>query len=358
MRTRDLDDLAWELHEWTNRANLLLDYNFKNSPDNISLNEAEAGISNEGEDWSIISLSCKKSEIVSCLKDQSLSIEYQFGFNEALEKVVTQACQIVDHAPQTGLTLDDEIKLFYNDEQAKKAIEDEQYQNQKLRHMVFMLFLKARRDRLRAVMSNPLAPNSAKAVRFAQLWLPIESDDIYGGIAFMHVRSLWSQNAKKSVPKEGGNSKKFKCIHCLKEFTEIDLAEHILSGEGLIFEFCSAEYFNEYGKGTKKSACPICGLPLDKEKLANGEYDASVPWCFVASVVFSPDSYEVQILREIRDKWLINLVGGRVLVSSYYRCGPLLAHFVGRSRILRQAAKIAIRLVIGLGLRATGRKEP
>lgn len=74
----------------------------------------------------------------------------------------------------------------------------------------------------------------------------------------------------------------------------------------------------------------------------------SNPRCVVASWVFGPASDEVDALRRLRDRRLLEHRTGRVLVATYYRLGPNLVRAArvipGSRRVLRSTLRIAVRL--------------
>lgn len=65
--------------------------------------------------------------------------------------------------------------------------------------------------------------------------------------------------------------------------------------------------------------------------------------CFVASVAYdNPNHPDVMFLRGFRDKILSNSENGRAFIAWYWRNGPKLAKVVGKSAVLRGAAKVVI----------------
>ena len=68
--------------------------------------------------------------------------------------------------------------------------------------------------------------------------------------------------------------------------------------------------------------------------------------CFVASVVFSPDSEEVIILREFRDQCLIKNIFGVLFIRAYYRFGHSLAIIVSKSWLLKMISHKLLTIII------------
>jgi uncharacterized protein (UPF0212 family) len=247
----------------------------------------------------------------------------------------------------------EEPKLFFltHEDEIRTAIESENYKNNKLRHLVFLLYLKKRRDVFDVVLNEFGASHAKRAVFLAKLWIPIEKENIDNGISFLKVAITKAKNLiTEASSKEEKELKKFICPHCNAEFSEISLASNRLSVDGLIFSFCTAVSINLFADGFQQVACPHCEGGLDKEKLSKGEYDASKAWCFVASEVFSADSQEVKILKEIRDDWLLNIIGGKTFVRMYYKFGPFIAKIIALSCFLEAITRKILNFIISVWL--------
>lgn len=71
--------------------------------------------------------------------------------------------------------------------------------------------------------------------------------------------------------------------------------------------------------------------------------------CFIATAVYgSPIAKEIIILREFRDRFLLNNDGGKKIVNLYYRYSPTLARFISQSEKLRSTARLLMYPLIGI----------
>jgi hypothetical protein len=68
--------------------------------------------------------------------------------------------------------------------------------------------------------------------------------------------------------------------------------------------------------------------------------------CFVATVAFGPDARELDVLRRVRDEWLLRSRGGARFVKWYYAHGPRLARAVARHPRLRAGVKRALGVIV------------
>jgi hypothetical protein len=64
---------------------------------------------------------------------------------------------------------------------------------------------------------------------------------------------------------------------------------------------------------------------------------------------------EVEVLRELRDRYIMKHRLGRALVSSYYRYGPGLASYIDRHKSLRVVLRTVLRPIVGLSRLITQR---
>ncbi len=75
---------------------------------------------------------------------------------------------------------------------------------------------------------------------------------------------------------------------------------------------------------------------------------ASGGGCFIATAAFgSPLAPQVQLLREVRDTYLLPYGPGRVLVDWYYAVSPGVAGVIGRSETLRAVVRFALMPLLG-----------
>lgn len=71
--------------------------------------------------------------------------------------------------------------------------------------------------------------------------------------------------------------------------------------------------------------------------------------CFVASVAYDdPNHPDVMFLRGFRDNVLCKSAKGQAFIAWYWRNGPKLAKFVGKSAALRNGARLAISGIVKL----------
>jgi hypothetical protein len=67
------------------------------------------------------------------------------------------------------------------------------------------------------------------------------------------------------------------------------------------------------------------------------------PICFIATAAYgTPMAEEVQILRELRDKYLLTNPLGRGLVEFYYKVSPPMAEFISEHPVLKPVVRAAL----------------
>jgi len=72
--------------------------------------------------------------------------------------------------------------------------------------------------------------------------------------------------------------------------------------------------------------------------------------CFVATAAYGSSlAGEIEVLRYLRDNYLLGHRVGEVFVSLYYRYGPSLADFIGKCEPLRRVVRLALRPVVFAG---------
>jgi hypothetical protein len=345
---------------------------------NVYLNEADAGITNQGQDWPLISVSYDKSKILACTDvPPSRDFLLLYEFNEEKHRIMREVCYLFGLPPEQGWkavqergvtgvevlyppTLDTQVERFLSLDETRQALEAEDRGSQTLRHTVFLLHLKARRDGFRAVLERPSGVKRARvepaggatpgtallatipsdleqAAELAKLWLPLRPEDIDHGVTFLCERTEEARQIADRAAAPGA----IKCPHCRQEFPGTALTAQILQGESLVQGFSTAVGLSRLTEAWPY-VCPRCVARLDVGQLAPGESYISKPLCFVASAVFSPASSEVAVLQGFRDQCLLKSAVGRLFVRSYYRCGPWLAAIVSRSSLLRRATRRAL----------------
>jgi len=78
-------------------------------------------------------------------------------------------------------------------------------------------------------------------------------------------------------------------------------------------------------------------------------WESSGGGCFIATAIYgSPIAKEITILREFRDRFLLNNHWGKKIVDLYYRYSPTLARFISQSEKLRSTARLLMYPLIGV----------
>jgi hypothetical protein len=84
-------------------------------------------------------------------------------------------------------------------------------------------------------------------------------------------------------------------------------------------------------------------LPATPGGGGNGDDD-----CFIATAAYgSPLAPQVQLLRELRDQYLLPFATGRAFVKLYYTLSPPLAELIAGSEILRTIVRAGLVPIIG-----------
>lgn len=73
---------------------------------------------------------------------------------------------------------------------------------------------------------------------------------------------------------------------------------------------------------------------------------SSSSWCFIASQVYGPDSWETNILRKWRDEKLLPTAVGRAFVVIYYQVSPPIARLLSRSQLLKKLSWIVLNKIV------------
>lgn len=73
---------------------------------------------------------------------------------------------------------------------------------------------------------------------------------------------------------------------------------------------------------------------------------SSSSWCFIASQVYGPDSWQTNVLRQWRDEKLLSTVVGRALVIFYYQASPPIAGLISRSPLLEKLSRLVLDKVV------------
>lgn len=143
----------------------------------------------------------------------------------------------------------------------------------------------------------------------------------------------------------------------LPEKVECRYCGHVNDGSFVKCEHCSASLKD----AVRKRFCDRCGVPLldaaqpigkcvtcDKavflciaheKKLADDEIYCKEheSECFIATAVFgTPLHPQLDVLRRLRDEWLVTRRIGRVAVSTYYEVSPPVARAARRRPLLKE----------------------
>jgi len=71
--------------------------------------------------------------------------------------------------------------------------------------------------------------------------------------------------------------------------------------------------------------------------------------CFIATAAYgSPIESHVKVLREFRDRFMLNNPAGRAFVRLYYTCSPPVANFIVRHDTLRAMARFSLLPIVGM----------
>lgn len=68
--------------------------------------------------------------------------------------------------------------------------------------------------------------------------------------------------------------------------------------------------------------------------------------CFIATAVYGAEASETNLLRIWRDEYLLSCLSGRIFVSVYYKCSPLLAVLLLRNKNLNNVARSLLDMFI------------
>jgi hypothetical protein len=75
---------------------------------------------------------------------------------------------------------------------------------------------------------------------------------------------------------------------------------------------------------------------------------SSSSWCFIASQVYGPASWETNVLRQWRDEKLLSTAVGRRFVVTYYQVSPPIARMLSRSPLLERLTRRILDKVVNL----------
>jgi hypothetical protein len=83
-------------------------------------------------------------------------------------------------------------------------------------------------------------------------------------------------------------------------------------------------------------------IAMDSDKSITANFEKKGP-CFIATAAYgSPLHPHVDVLRDLRDKYLIPTKLGRLLVELYYRYSPVAADFITKHKALKIVVRISL----------------
>ncbi len=79
--------------------------------------------------------------------------------------------------------------------------------------------------------------------------------------------------------------------------------------------------------------------------------------CFITTAAYgSHMAKEVRVFERVRDEYLLGNELGRAFVSAYYKCGPRLAHWIGKHPVIRKIVRIGLYPILALSKWFVGEK--
>ncbi len=83
---------------------------------------------------------------------------------------------------------------------------------------------------------------------------------------------------------------------------------------------------------------------IEKNKQVAGQNEGG---CYIATMVYGNyDHPQVLVLRNFRDKFLVNYLFGKSLIKFYYRYSPLWVKFLKNRRIINKLIKFILNIFI------------
>lgn len=129
----------------------------------------------------------------------------------------------------------------------------------------------------------------------------------------------------------------FQCLRCNSHFTYkkcINCGHTEFEATGSHGVFCI-----KCGEGFTSWPCKDCGT---KNPTKNTYYILRNQGCFIATAIYGGENaYEVELLRDFRDRKLIILPYGRLFVKFYYLLSPFIALLITKTKVLRPFLKLS-----------------
>lgn len=88
------------------------------------------------------------------------------------------------------------------------------------------------------------------------------------------------------------------------------------------------------------------GWEISKKVIIQKQPESIKNNCYIASAIYSPQSFEVMTLKKWRDEVLENYFITRILVSIYYKISPALIKYLDNSIYLKKVIKLIINIII------------
>lgn len=106
--------------------------------------------------------------------------------------------------------------------------------------------------------------------------------------------------------------------------------------------------YNDAGESSPSNEACATASDQPVSSAGAGDSGGGGGGCFIATAAFgSPMAPQVQVLREVRDKYLLTNGPGRVAVEAYYAVSPPIADVISRSETLRAAVRFGLLPVLG-----------
>jgi len=117
-------------------------------------------------------------------------------------------------------------------------------------------------------------------------------------------------------------------------------------------EFCG-KYLEHRHNGVKVGSHAIAARKAGEQGHDQLNQRVSDNRCYIASHLYGPHDERTDALRAFRDQRLLNVAGGRVMVTLYYRMSPLFVALSRRFPVLDRLAKPVVDRVVVIARKGT-----